>query len=122
MIETKHGTIRVTYRRGRRNKGRVHTIVHFMPGMKPWDVADKVEFNKRGEVLSCPANVKVVTADTVNDSRDQFIKVEGRCKSISKALSYAGDLISREDKKEIWKELEGKIKLPTSKKDVKEED
>ena len=122
MIETAHGTIRVTYRRGRRDKQRVHTIVHFVPGLKPWDVADKIEFNKKGKILSCPSHLTVVTADTVNDSRDQFVKVEGRCKSISKALSYAGNagFLSREDRKEIWKELEEKIKLPTSKKAVKE--
>ena len=109
MIETKYGTIRVTYRRSKR-KGRVHTIVNFIPRLSIKGVVSSFCFSKEGEPMETNGH-DVVTVDVVNDSRDQFNKKDGRKKAIAMALAHSGDLLTKADRTEIWAELKEKIKI-----------
>jgi len=109
MIETKYGTIRVTYRRSKR-KGRVHTIVNFIPRMSIKGVVSSFRFSKEGEPLESNG-YDVVTVDVVNDSRDQFNKKDGRKKAIAMALHNAGSLLTKAQRTEIWAELKDTINI-----------
>ena len=108
MIETRHGTVRISYRKSRR-PGRIHTIVNFIPKLSIYGVVESFRFSRDGEPLETNG-YDVATADVANDSRDQFVKVEGRRRAIALAISRYGKL-NKVQRTEVWEDLRRQMKL-----------
>jgi len=98
MIETRHGTIRISYRQGKRRR---HVIAHFIQGASPFGAASI--FQKDELIPNASKSFKVYTGDVACDSRDRFVRKEGRRKAIKKALELAG--FDRKDRVEIWDDI-----------------